>query len=74
MMSETLLGGFPGPGGGRLSPPPAPILLAGSAEVLREVQELLSSHRSLATMAFHATLDHTFPGTLEEMLDRGDGR
>ena len=25
-------------------------------------------------MAFHATLDHAFPGTLEEMLDRGDGR
>jgi hypothetical protein len=35
-------------------------------KVLREVQDLLSSHRSLATMAFHATLDHAFPGTLEK--------
>lgn len=45
-------------------------VLAGAAppRVIREVRVLIARHRDLATEAFHATLDHRFPGTLDDML------
>ena len=47
-------------------------VLAGDAppRVVREVRLLLARHHDLATEAFHATLDHRFPGTLDTMLAR----
>lgn len=51
-------------------------LLAGTLppRMLREVRQLLAEHRELATEAFEQTLRHAFPGTLEEMLERGAHR
>lgn len=45
-------------------------VLAGAAppRVIREVRVLLARHRDLATEAFDATLGHSFPGTLDDML------
>ena len=50
-------------------------VLAGAAppKVLREVRALLAQHRDLAVAAFHATLEHSFPGTLDDMLARNAG-
>lgn len=41
-------------------------LLAGELppRVLRSVQSLLADHREAAVLAFNATLEHRFPGTL----------
>ena len=38
--------------------------------VVREVQELIARHRELFIRAFHETLDHRFPGTLDEAIER----
>ncbi len=40
--------------------------------VLRTVQALLAEHREAALAAFSATLDHRFPGTLEEETEATD--
>lgn len=45
-------------------------VLAGSIppRELRRVRELLDEHRNLALVAFYRTLEHEFPGTLEQQL------
>lgn len=40
------------------------------ARVVREVQELIGQHRDLFVQAFLDTLDHRFPGTLDEAIER----
>lgn len=40
------------------------------ARVAREVQELIAQHRELFIQAFLDTLDHRFPGTLDEAIER----
>jgi len=46
-------------------------LLAGAlpASGLRAVRALLARHQSLALEAFHRTLQHDFPGTLDQQLE-----
>ena len=46
-------------------------VLAGSLppRELREVRDLLEAYRDQALEAFHRTLRHDFPGTLEEQLE-----
>jgi hypothetical protein len=36
---------------------------------LREVRRLLEEHRELALEAFYRTLEHDFPGTLDQQLE-----
>ncbi|MAT05791.1 MAG: hypothetical protein CL424_12205 [Acidimicrobiaceae bacterium] len=40
------------------------------ARVVREIQELIGEHRDLFVQAFLDTLDHRFPGTLDEAIER----
>jgi hypothetical protein len=37
--------------------------------VLRAVRQLLDQHRDEALRAFHATLEHRFPGTLDQAAE-----
>lgn len=41
-------------------------------QVLREVRQLLATHRALAARAFEQTAAHAFPGTLEDMLGEAE--
>jgi hypothetical protein len=38
--------------------------------VVREVQDVISRHRALFIEAFHETLAHRFPGTLDDAIER----
>lgn len=38
--------------------------------VVREVRDLIGDHRGLFIEAFHNTLAHRFPGTLDEAIER----